>query len=220
MKIVSPSTMLMFSTPDAAQFIERAGRTCYKSEDKITDESAGKFVKMIMERGHESVIEHAHASFLVVCDRGVSHEFVRHRIFSYSQESTRYCDYCNAKFDGQISLIRPPFRNLASEEHWRKLAEQSEGTYHILRELGEPPEIARACLLTSLKTELVGTANFREWRHFLRMRAVNPKAHPQMREIAIPIGLTLLELCPQVFGDFKESLEEAQKGLDLGPRIV
>jgi thymidylate synthase (FAD) len=196
----------MCSTPNAAEFIERAGRTCYKSEDKITAESAGKFVKMLLERGHESVIEHAHASFLVVCDRGVSHEFVRHRIFSYSQESTRYCDYCKAKFDGQISVVRPPLSKDGAEAIWRAANEFSEKSYFALRELGEPPEIARSVLMTDLKTELVGTANFREWRHFLRMRAVNPKAHPQMREIAIPIGKALLELCPQVFEDFREKL--------------
>ena len=201
MRIVNQSVTLEAITPDAAQLIERAGRTCYKSEDKITEDSAAKFVKMVLERGHESVIEHAYASFRVVCDRGVSHEFVRHRIFSYSQESTRYCNYSKNKFGGEVTFIKVPLtKPEASEEVWREANEASERYYFRLLELGEPPEIARSVLMTDLKTELVGTANFREWRHFLRLRT-SPKAHPQMREVAQAIGVILLRECPPVFED-------------------
>jgi len=207
MRIVSPGVTLMCSTPNAAEFIERAGRICYKSEDKITPESSSKFVKMLLERGHESVIEHAHASFLVVCDRGVSHEFVRHRIFSYSQESTRYCNYAKTKHGNEITVIEPPGLFGDARQAWTAAVSMAESSYLMMISLGVKPEIARSVLPNCLKTELVGTANFREWRHFLRMRAVNPKAHPQMREIAIPIGRVLLELCPPVFEDFREKLE-------------
>lgn len=201
MRIVPQSVALEFITPDAAMLIERAGRTCYRSEDKITADSADKFVKMVMERGHESVIEHAYASFRVICDRGVSHEFVRHRIFSYSQESTRYCNYSKAKHDNQITTIQVPLVNPEmSMGVWTEANEMSERAYFKLLELGEPPEIARSVLMTDLKTELVGTANFREWRHFLRLRT-SPKAHPQMREVAGMIGDILLRECRVVFAD-------------------
>lgn len=133
MRIVPQSVELEFITPNAAQLIERAGRTCYKSEGKITADSADKFVKMVMERGHESVIEHAYASFRVICDRGVSHEFVRHRIFSYSQESTRYCNYSKAKHDNQITTIQVPLVNPEmSSEAWREANEMSERAYFEL----------------------------------------------------------------------------------------
>lgn len=201
MKIVDQDVKLMFITPDAAQLIERAGRICYKSEDKITPDSGDKFVKMLLERGHESVIEHAHAMFHVRCDRGVSHEFVRHRIFSYSQESTRYCNYSKDKFGGEITVIKVPLtKPEKSAAIWEAANKAAEGYYFQMLEAGEPPEIARSVLPTDLKTELVGTANFREWRHFLFMRT-SPKAHPQMREVANAIGEILYSQCPAVFAD-------------------
>ena len=201
MKVVDQDVQLMFITPDAAQLIERAGRICYKSEDKITTESGDKFVKMLLERGHESVIEHAYAMFHVRCDRGVSHEFVRHRIFSYSQESTRYCNYSKDKFGGEITVIKVPLtKPEKSAAIWEAANKAAEGYYFQMLEAGEPPEIARSVLPTDLKTELVGTANFREWRHFLFMRT-SPKAHPQMREVANAIGEILYSHCPAVFAD-------------------
>ena len=200
MKIVPQSVTLEFITPNAAQLIERAGRTCYKSEDKITEESAEKFIKMIMRRGHESVIEHAYASFRVICDRGVSHEFVRHRLFSYSQESTRYCNYSKEKFGAEITVVEPPGLTPEDREDWLYAVTAAERSYVRMTGRGCKPEIARSVLNTCLKTELVGTANFREWRHFLFMRW-SPKAHPQMQEIAGRIGDLLYLNCPVVFKD-------------------
>jgi len=201
MRIVNQDVWPMFITPDAAQFIERAGRICYKSEDRITPESGDKFVRMLLERGHESVIEHAYATFLVICDRGVSHEFVRHRIFSYSQESTRYCNYSKDKFGREITVIKVPLtKPEKSAAIWEAANKAAEDYYLQMLEAGEPPEIARSVLPTDLKTELVGTANFREWRHFLFMRT-SPKAHPQMREVANAIGEILYSHCPAVFAD-------------------
>lgn len=200
MKIVQQSVELEFITPNAEQLIERAGRTCYKSENKITEESAGEFIKMLLGRGHESVIEHAYASFRVVCDRGVSHEFVRHRLFSYSQESTRYCNYSKAKYGNEITVIKPPGLSAQAEALWQLHCEDAEKRYMKMLELGCKPETARSILPNSLKTELVATANFREWRHFLFMRW-SPRAHPQMQEIAGMIGQILYRWCPAVFKD-------------------
>ena len=204
MKIELQSVALEFITPNAAQLIERCGRTCYKSEDKITNESASKFIKMLLERGHESVIEHATATIRVICDRGVSHEFVRHRLISYSQESTRYCNYAKAKYGKEITVIAPAGIREGnpdgSWELWTAAMHKAEEYYFHLLDCGHPPEIARSVLPNSLKTELVATANFREWRHFLFMRN-SPKAHPQMREVAKMIGDTLHFHCPSVFAD-------------------
>jgi thymidylate synthase (FAD) len=205
MKVVIQEVTLEFVTPNAAQFIERAGRTCYKSEDKITNESADKFVKMVIKRGHESVIEHANATFRVICDRGVSHEKVRHRLASYSQESTRFCNYLKEHFGGEIQVIEPPWvgeREQVNKAHdvWKDLCQHAERAYLELGYLGQPPELSRSVLPTCLKTEIVMTANFREWRHFLRLRR-SPKAHPQMREVAQAIGAILLRECPPVFSD-------------------
>lgn len=200
MKIVLSTVTLEFITPNAEQFIERCGRTCYKSEDKTTNESAQKFIKMLLERGHESVIEHAYASFRVVCDRGVSHEFVRHRLFSYSQESTRYCNYSKEKYGSEITVIEPPGLVGIDRDEWAQAIEEVETVYMRMIDRGVKPEIARSVLPNSLKTELVATANFREWRHFLFMRT-SPKAHPQMQAVANMIGKVLYEHCPAVFAD-------------------
>jgi len=207
MRIVKPEVFLEYITPDAAQLIERAGRVCYKSEDRITADSATKFIKMLLERGHESVIEHAYASFRVICDRGVSHEFVRHRLFSYSQESTRYCNYSKEKYGEEIAVIAPPDLGDARDS-WIVAVRMAEHSYLFMTKSGVKPEIARSVLPNCLKTELVATANFREWRHFLRLRT-SPKAHPQMREIAKAIGGILLYECPEVFGDMSSEIEDA-----------
>lgn len=200
MRIIPQSVELEYITPDAAELIERAGRTCYKSEDKITGSSAKKFMKMILGRGHHSVIEHPFAAFRVVCDRGVSHEFVRHRLMSFSQESTRYCNYGKGKFGSEITVIEPP--GLIPEQLfiWKYAMEACEQNYMDLLKKGCPPQIARSVLPNSLKTELVATANFREWRHFLKLRTA-PAAHPQMIEVASKIGDILMEHCPAAFED-------------------
>lgn len=194
--------------------IERAGRTCYKSEDRITEGSAAKFVGMILRRGHESVLEHEKVSVRIVCDRGVSHEIVRHRLASYSQESTRYCDYGG---DGQVSYIIPPWTSYTEGEYlndahiltgdyaetmWANNCLEIEQLYRNLRKAGWTPEKARSVLPNSLKTEIVMTANLREWRHFFKLRA-GSAAHPQMQEIAYPLLKKMRELVPVVFDDIE-----------------
>uniref|UniRef100_A0A6H1Z7T7 Putative thymidylate synthase n=1 Tax=viral metagenome TaxID=1070528 RepID=A0A6H1Z7T7_9ZZZZ len=200
MRIVKQSVELESITPNAVQLIERAGRTCYKSEDRVTDDSAEAFVKMILKRGHHSVIEHAaQASFRVICDRGVSHEFVRHRLMSFSQESTRYCNYAKGKFGGEIAVIELGFTG-DMRRVWEGAMLAAETAYLSLVEAGAPPQFARSVLPTCLKTELVATANFREWRHFLKLRTA-PAAHPQMREVAYMIADILLEHARVCFED-------------------
>lgn len=193
--------------------IERAGRTCYKSEVRITEGSDRKFVGMVIRRGHESVLEHEKVSVRIVCDRGVSHEIVRHRLASYSQESTRYCDYAG----GHITFVIPPWTSYSedfytndahiltgdyAETMWAKNCLECEVLYGHLREAGWTPEKARSVLPNSLKTEIVMTANLREWRHFFKLRA-STAAHPQMQEIAYPLLKRMRELVPVVFDDIE-----------------
>lgn len=179
--------------------IESIGRTCYKSENRTTDDSAEGFVRRIIKSGHESVIEHVSVTVRVVCDRGVSHEIVRHRIASYSQESTRYCNYTE---HDHVTFIMPFYYKERSDEFlaWRKAMQACEDAYFKLIELGSTPQEARGVLPNSLKTEIVITYNLREWRHFFRLRC-SSRAHPQMREIAIPMLGEFKKMIPVVFDD-------------------
>lgn len=205
MLIVEPSVKLLSVTEHAAQFIEAAGRTCYKSEDKVTEGRADKFVEMLMGVGHHSVIEHCCATFRIVTDRGITHEIVRHRLASYSQESTRYCNYSKEKFGREISVVAPsgirPGNTDGSWELWKAAMAKAEEFYFMLLDAGHAPQIARSVLPTCLKTEIVMTANFREYLHFLKLRT-SGKAHPDMRRIAIPMGHMLATACPPVFGGY------------------
>ncbi len=178
------------------QKIERIGRVCYKSEDLITEDSAEKFIRNILKRGHESVIEHEKISVKMVCDRGVTHEIVRHRVASYSQESTRYCNYQKDKFGNELTFIKPVFWKEDSPEYalWKESMQQIEDQYMKLIEMGASAQEARSILPNSLKTEIVVTMNLREWRHFFRLRTAGA-AHPQIREIA---GMVLEEFRRQI----------------------
>ena len=200
MKIINASYHI--ETPiDGAEIlkrIEKAGRTCYKSEDRITEESADNFVRMLIERGHESVLEHESITVRFVCDRGVSHEIVRHRLASYSQESQRY-----VRYNGDIEFINPRMPNVKAYEAWQELCERAEETYRELLSYGVQPQQARAVLPNSTKTEVVMTANLREWRHFLKLRTAKA-AHPQMRELTVPLLKELQERIPVIFDDIKE----------------
>lgn len=191
--------------------IEKAGRICYKSEDKITNDSAEKFIEMLIKRRHESVLEHKSISVLVQCDRGVTHEIVRHRIASYSQESTRYCNYSKDKFGKEINVIdigtgfKYNYNNendIDKYKEWLYAMEDAEKHYMKMIELGATPQEARSVLPTSLKTEIVITMNIREWRHFFKLRSSNA-AHPQMREISDMILERFIILFPVFFKDLK-----------------
>lgn len=202
MKFRNAEVILEAITPNATQLIERAGRTCYKSEKNISPESAEKFIKNIITSGHESVIEHASATFRVICDRGVTHEMVRHRIASYSQESTRYVNYKNKGME--FIDLNKAFPNATKEQMdiVKKSYEDSEKAYCELLESGARPDLARQVLPNGIKTEIVMTANFREWRHFIKLRT-SKRAHPCIREIAEEIHNVLKGICPAVFGDIE-----------------
>ncbi len=182
--------------------IEKIGRVCYKSEEKITEDSAKKFISNIIKNGHESVIEHETITVRVICDRGVSHEIVRHRIASYSQESTRYCNYCNEKFGKELTVIKPTFWTEDSKEYkvWMEMMNEIEKKYNMLIEMGAKPQEARSILPNSLKTEIIMTMNLREWRHFFKLR-VSLRAHPQMKEVASMILKKFKEDIPVFFDD-------------------
>ena len=205
MRIVKPSVVVESPVTGALMLrrIERAGRTCYKSEGRVNDDSAEKFVRMItFDRKHHSVLEHESVTVRFICDRGISHEIVRHRLASYSQESTRYCNYSKNKFDNEITVIEPPGMTHTQKIKWYDAMEIAERQYFRMITAGAKPQIARSVLPNALKTEIVMTANLREWRHFFTMRCDTP-AHPQMRELAIDLLHQFQDLIPVVFEDFK-----------------
>jgi thymidylate synthase (FAD) len=180
------------------QLIERAGRVCWKSEDRITEDSHKEFVDRICNQyGHESVAEHSGATFHIVTNRAIGNELVRHRIASYSQESTRYCNYSKDKFGG-VSFIEPEFTDKKNQQNWLNLMEQIEQSYLAMIKNGVKPEVARDVLPLCLKTEIVATMNFRSWKHFLNLRS-SPKAHYQIRELANLIKSDLLKVAPEYF---------------------
>lgn len=201
MKIINQSYEILFFPENQISIIERAGRTAYKSEDKITDDSAKQFVKMINDKNHEAVLEHSIMSVKFITDRGVSHEIVRHRLCSFTQESTRYCNYSKDKFDNQLTFIWPIWydQEETASAIWLKSISQSEIDYLKMLELGWNPQQARSVLPNSLKTEIVVTANFREWKHIFQLRAISKAAHPQMRDLMIPLYNYCKEQLPEIF---------------------
>lgn len=199
MKIVQPEVYIENQDwSELLRRIETKGRVCYKSEDKIDDHSSVEFIAALLKRGHLSVLEHSSISVKFVVDRGVSHEIVRHRLASFSQESTRYCNYGH---ENEITVIDPFFfsNGSAKKENWFASCEIVEEAYLALLKIGASPQEARSVLPNSLKTEIWMTANIREWLHFFSLRAAKP-AHPQMRQVAIPLLLKLQELLPPIFG--------------------
>ena len=189
--------------------IEVAGRTCYKSTRSTDKASQYKFIKNIIDKGHESVIEHSAMSVLFICDRGVSHELVRHRLCAFSQESTRYCNY-----KGGCEFIIPPWIDLPEGEYerglklthpdylWAKVMLTAEESYIELLAKGWSPQQARSVLPNSLKTEIVVTTNLREWRHIFKLRCAKV-AHPQMRELMIPLFDEVKDFIPVIFDDIE-----------------
>ena len=216
MKIIKPSYEILTPISDGGikelQHIEKIGRVCYKSENRITDdgESAKKFVKMLISNGHEAMIEHSSLSVKFVVDRGVSHELVRHRIASFAQESTRYCNYSKDKFGNEITVILPCFfdtgmgilSNSLVYQEWKLACECAEERYFNLLKMGATPQQARTVLPNSLKTEITITANYREWRNFFKLRTAEA-SHPQMREVTIPLLKELKTFIPIIFDDIE-----------------
>lgn len=218
MKIIEPSFSFMH-LPEG-EFIlghlEQAARTCYKSEDKCSPDSARKLLSRIVRLGHESVLEHISVTVRIVCDRGVTHELVRHRICAFSQESTRYANYAQEKFGNEITVIRPYFWAEDDTRYtiWRETMQACETAYLKLIEAGASPQEARSVLPNSLKTEIVTTTNVREWRHIFRLRC-DKAAHPQMRQVMVPLLQAFHERIPLLFDDLAESYGEFPQGATL-----
>ena len=224
---------------DIYKKIERAGRICYKS--KITKDSARKFVAKLVKDQHEAMLEHAGMTVIFTVDRGVSHEMVRHRMASFAQESTRYCNYSQDKFGNEITVIEPLWFNDISEHEkelcrralddyewndevedflnntvtdkhkmyarWYDACTYAEAQYFNMLELGATPQEARSVLPHSLKTDIVVTANMREWRHILNLRAAGTtgKPHPQIEEVMVSLLEELTIKMPELFGDIWRS---------------
>lgn len=205
MKIIPPSAEIVNASPNLEETIEFFGRLCYKSEDKIAPGTAEKFIARLMDSKHESVLEHGSISVHFVCDRGITHELVRHRIASFSQESTRYCNYGKEKFGEEITVIRPFFLEETNPAymHWHKAMRECEHAYFAMLHAGCSPQEARSVLPNSLKTEIGVTANPREWLHIFRLRCA-PTAHPQMREVMIPLANAFHDCWPSIFPKYEE----------------
>lgn len=206
MRIIEPKVEIITPIDGQAilQHIEQVGRVCYKSEDKITEKSAEKFVAGIIRHGHEAVIEHFNITVKFTTDRGISHEIVRHRVASYAQESTRYCNYSKDKFGEEITVVKPldiPYSGCKFDQ-WQMACSAAERTYFDLLAIGCKPQVARAVLPTCLKTEIVMTANLREWRHFIKLRG-SAAAHPDIRILAKDLLRQLKEQIPVVFDDLE-----------------
>ena len=203
MRVIEPSFEIITPIdPEAVmRHLELCGRVCYKSEGNIGEGSAERLVTHMLARGHESPIEHFSISVRIICDRGVSHEWVRHRIASYSQESTRYCNYSKDKFGNELTFIKPAGLEEGSEAYsvWEDAMLNAERSYFAMLNAGAAPENARSVLPNSLKTEFICTMNLREWRHFFALRT-SPAAHPDMRAVACPLQEEFKRLLPVVFG--------------------
>lgn len=197
------------SIPEGFSSVEKAlehfGRVCYRSEDKITQDSAEKFVSMLYKRGHHAMLEFCDATVIYSCDRGMSHEQVRHRLASFAQESTRYCSYAKAKFDSQITVIEQPTieKNDAAKEVWTQANQYVEEAYLNLLKLGVPPQSARSILPIGLKTKLVVKANLREWLTIFGLRCDTP-AHEIIRACSKEVLRTLHQRVPSIFADSAE----------------
>ena len=216
MKIINASTEILTPiTGDELRQIEYAGRTCYKSEDKITDDSAKKFVENLIKRGHEAMLEHSSLSVKFICDRGVSHELVRHRLASFAQESTRYCNYSQDKFGKELTFIKPKFfeEGTDSYKYWENAMADAENYYFSMLDFGCTPQEARSVLPNSIKTEIVMTATYREGRHLLWLRAPHKTgpAHPQREVLPVPVLYEVSGLIPVVFDDIVEKCAELNR---------
>ena len=207
MNIIEPSASMVGFVDGVAMLknIEIAKRICYQSDDKITEDSYLQSVKDLVARKHEAMLEHASVSVMFTVDRAIANEIVRHRIASFAQSSTRYCNYSQDKFGNEITVIRPLFfqEGTVAYDEWKESCERAELAYFSLLSLGMKPEQARDVLPLSTMTKLMMTANLREWRHFFLLRAcgITGKPHPQMLQVAVPLLGVFQKVVPVVFDD-------------------
>jgi len=204
-KIIKPGyKILQYPEIEDLKWLEAIGRIPYKSEGRITEDSYKGFLTKLIAAGHEAMIEFLDITVMFQVDRGVSHELVRHRLCSFAQESTRYCNYTTDKFGGEVTFIDNThlYKDPSSYMIWMNSLTVAERAYKALIENGESPQIARGVLPNSLKTEIVMKANLREWRNIFKLRTP-VTAHPQMREVMIPLLKELQSLVPIVFDDLE-----------------
>lgn len=196
--------------------LERCARTCYQSEGLICEGSADRLIQKLIKMDHEAMIEHEKITIKFICDRGVSHELVRHRLASWAQESTRYVNYSKEKYGSEIKVIKPCFwgsgrlqeADVEKFQFWYESCLAAEYNYMRLIESGATPQEARSVLPNSTKTEIIMTCNLRELRHFCKLRAAK-SAHPQMRELVYPLLLELKEKLPILFTDIYEEVQKS-----------
>lgn len=212
MKVIQASYEILTDLSDPIKIlkdIERAGRVCYKSENNITDDSCITFCRNILNRGHEAVIEHSQLSVKFIVDRAIANELVRHRLASYCQESTRYVNYSKDKFYNEIKVIEPEEllpRHSTDYNIWWMSCKNAEEAYMAMISNGVKQEIARNVLPLSTATEIIMTANIREWRNVLKLRSShNMCAHPQMRSICDRLLEELKSKIPVLFDDICSS---------------
>ncbi len=210
MKLIKPSYEILTPIDGLVELkaIERAARTCYKSKGAVTEdgESAKKLIRRLIESEHEAMLEHSFLSVKLTVDRGVTHELVRHRMASFAQESTRYCNYSGKKFGRDVRFVIPYFFEDKPDamEIWKEACAKAEQAYFDLLDGDATPQEARTVLPNSTASDIVVTANFREWRHILKLRTAKD-AHPQMREVMCPLGAELKRRIPVIFDDCVET---------------
>lgn len=203
MKIIEQSYRILWNPGDV---IERAARTCYRSEDKITEDGSSdqKIKEMLITLGHTAMLEHSALSVEFTTDRAIANELERHRLCSFAQESTRYCNYSKDKFGNELAFVKPEWVSdcMFGSNLWLSTCNMAERYYKALLTNGLKPEDARCVLPLCLATKLVMTTNYAEWRHILKLRTAKG-AHPQMRALMIPLLEELRETIPVIFDDIK-----------------
>lgn len=210
MKIIKPYYKILtpIDRDRILKNIEFIGRTCYRSHDRTTKDSASKFVRMLIKRGHEGIVEHLSISCKFVCDRAISHQIVRTRMASHAQESQRFVKYDGNTEGKELVFIQPLFYKPEEDTGdldtpssiWQSVMSVAEHDYLELLNMGLKPEEARSVLPNSTKTELIMTANLRSWRHFLKLRT-EKASDPAMRQLTVPLLKELQQKLPEVFED-------------------
>lgn len=202
MKLVEPWIKVEpFDGKKIMKRIERACRTCYRSEGNITEDSYKNLIKNCINRGHESVLEHEKITVRIYNDIGSYKDLTRHRFASFSVESTRYCSYNKDKYGNQISVINPVYiEDKKIYEVWKNTIEEMEKGYMKLKELGATTDMCRNLLPHSTAAEYTMTANIREWKHIFSLRA-NNHVHPAIRQVTIPLLKYFKEQMPDIFDD-------------------
>ena len=204
MKLVDPyfDILTKINGEEILKFLEKCGRTCYKSEDKITEDSARKLIKAIIASGHESVIEHFVITVKFICDIGFYKDITRHRMASFSVESTRYCNYSKGKFGGELTFIKPVNIELGTKEYeiWKKCMEDIEKHYLDMAHLSATPDMLRMMLPHSTAASVICTANLREWRHILKLRS-SKRAHPSIYSLMRNLLKEFQQKIPIIFDD-------------------